>query len=695
MQRRAFLPLLAAASAADSAEVRYRSYSAVFPGFLSSLAEKCYRLRSAKIAALNNDAAIRERQRYIRETLWRMIGGRPADSPLNARVTASFERSGYRVENVIYESRPGLHIPANLYIPTTHRPPFPGILFQMGHSLNGKAYPSYQRCCQALARLGYLVLAFDPMGQGERAYYPARDSNQTRLSSSDDEHTLPGRQLLLAGTTSTQIQLWDAVRSLDYLASHPQVDSTRLGSTGQSGGGTLTMLLAAVDDRLSAAVVCCGNTENIACAGFVPPGSTDDAEQNLIDGGPLTIDRWDLLYPFAPKPLLCLASARDFFGTYSPNYLASGREEFARLAGVYRTLKQENRVAWDEIALPHALSLAFRLRIYQWFGQWLKPASQLFQAEPPTEPEPDQRLLASPTGNVVRDFKGKTPLALAREAAVGTEAPVTTGELKRLLRLDEPPSNPMFSIISTVPGQGGIQIDAAEVQSVAGVWLPAWLFSSGSADNARPALVIVEPGGRASRWQEDALYQALAAKGYFVCAADVRGIGDLRPQVSPGAPGYASSHSSEENYAWASLVLGKPLIGQRTTDLLTLLAAVKRHPRARGRRIVLAASGSLTAPALMAAALSTDADAVYLHRGLVSYRTVLDKEEYTHTLANFIPGILNRFDLPAIAKFAAPRKIVLSSPVDASGGPATPVTASSNVEWRRNAGWDASSFDAL
>ena len=90
------------------------------------------------------------------------------------------------------------------------------------------------------------------------------------------QHTRAGRQMLLKGDSSMRMQTWDAVRSLDYLAAHPLVDPRRLASTGQSGGGTNTMLLAAVDDRLAAAAVSCGNTENIASADFNPPGSTDD-----------------------------------------------------------------------------------------------------------------------------------------------------------------------------------------------------------------------------------------------------------------------------------------------------------------------------------------------------------------------------------------------------------------------------------
>src|SRR5207253_9032759 len=174
--------------------------------------------------------------------------------------------------------------------------------------------------------------------QGERTYYPGVKPSRSRLAGgADDEHTVPGKQMLLIGDSSVRLQTWDAVRSLDYLASHPLVDPKRLAATGQSGGGTNTMLLAAVDDRLAAVAVASGITENFACANFNPPGSTDDGEQNLIASGPAAFDRWDLLYPVAPKPLLVLVSQRDFFGTYSPNYLTSGNEEFQKLRRIYQT----------------------------------------------------------------------------------------------------------------------------------------------------------------------------------------------------------------------------------------------------------------------------------------------------------------------------------------------------------------------
>src|SRR5450759_770588 len=264
MTRRNLMWLAAARSLAQTGfpGVAYRDYARCLPDYLRDQAAGAYQARNAELAKLTTAEAVRRRQAWARETLWKLVGGRPEPTPLKARTVGSFARDGYKVEKVLYASRPELLIPANLYIPTTGKPPYPGVLFQMGHTLNGKAYDSYQRCCQGLTKLGYLVLALDPMGQGERTYYPDGTLRRTRLPSADDEHTLPGKQMLLLGDTSSRLQVWAAIRRLDYLAAHPLVDPQRLASTGQSGGATVTMLLLAADDRLAAAVVCSGNTEN-------------------------------------------------------------------------------------------------------------------------------------------------------------------------------------------------------------------------------------------------------------------------------------------------------------------------------------------------------------------------------------------------------------------------------------------------
>lgn len=642
MRRRDALLGLVAGAASLRAE-RFRTYARCLPDFLSSLAAEAYHRRGQALAGLTGPAAIGARQKWVRQTLWRLIGGQPERTPLNIHPSGGFARDGYRVEIFSFESRPGVRIPANYYIPAQARGPMPGILFQMGHSLNGKAYASYQKCCQGLARLGYAVLAFDPMGQGERTYYLVGDA--------DEEHSRPGRQMLLVGDTATRLQLWDAVRALDVLASRPEVDASRLGSTGQSGGGTLTMLLAAADDRLACAAVSCGNTENFACAGFLPPGSTDDAEQNFVDAGPAGFDRWDLLYPLAPKPLLVMVSERDSFGTYSPNYVRSGEEEFARLKRVYTTLGKAGNLEWRATALPHALSHALRVETYNFFERRLRGATRPV-VEPEVKPEPDELLLAGVKAT-------RTPMPAPAPGAASAAG------LRHLLRLG--PSRPARVTLMGRESGERCQIETLEVESEAGVFLPAYLFRPLTETPPGPLLLLLEPGGRTRQWREDGLCHALAAAGTTVCAFDVRGIGELSPEAGRGNVYYALPHAKEEAYAWASLMLGRPLLGQRVADILAMAEALTAYRRTP--RTILAASGAMAVPALCAAALAPGIQTTYLSGGLATWASLLEGDDYTESFANFLPGVLRETDLPRVAQTLAPRRLVLAGAVDGRGTP--------------------------
>jgi len=673
----------------------YREYSRCLPDYVRALAQKAYQWRNEEIARLTTPDAVHARQRWARETFWKLAGGEPERTPLEARTVGSFEREGYRVEKVLYQSRPELYVSANLYVPTHGVPPYPAVLFQMGHSRNGKAYDVYQRCCQGLARLGYVVLAFDPMGQGERVYYPDASGVNSRLSSPDNEHTVPGKQMLLYGDTSTRLQVWDAIRSLDYLAGLPMVDAKRIGTTGQSGGGTLSMFLMAVDDRLAAAVVCSGNTENVACANFNPPGSTDDAEQDFIGSGPLGFDRWDTMYPFAPKPLLVTVSDHDFFGTYSPAYITNGWEEFQKLQKVYEVLGHADRLAWSDSPLPHSLAYDTRLKVYNWFERWLKGSEQPIEQEPPVAPEEDRTLWVAESGSVVRTFGSVTPFAMNKAHAVEK----TPADLRALIGVAEPTGAPLATL-RRVPSRE-VDVEAVEVQSAAQVWVPAWLFLPRGRKSDNPVVLALEPGGRNRQWPEGQLYQSLAVRGYPVCVPDVRGIGDLAPEFGRGNPQQAEEHEHENEYAWAGLIFGRPLVGQRVSDILALVAGCEKHPALQGRRIVVAARGKLTVPALFAAALDKDkrVSDLYLAGGLVSFRSVVDTDNYDCPFANFVPNLLRHTDLPEVAAALAPRRLTLAGTVDAAGhamdsGAVRSFYTGSHLTIRDKADWDVNVLSA-
>ncbi|MBI2685444.1 MAG: acetylxylan esterase [Acidobacteria bacterium] len=665
MNRRQWLQLVSAAATAQEAPpypgIPYRQYAHCLPAYLKELALGAYRRRNDDLAKLTTPDLVNERRRWARQKFWSLIGGQPERTPLNARITGTLERATYRIDKVVFESRPGLHVTGNLYVPSRPRRAMAAILVQMGHAPQGKAYPSYQRLCQGLAKLGFVAFGFDPMGQGERIYYPDSTGKRTRTGSVDDEHSTAGRQMLLTGDTASRLQTWDAVRALDYLHTLPFIDRARIGTTGQSGGGTDSMFLIAVDDRIAVAALSSAISENYACASFVSPGSTDDAEQNILDSAPNNFDRWDLLYPFAPKPLLISVSDKDFFGTYSPQYIASGWEEFQKLKKIYDILGKPEQVAWASTPLPHSLAYDSRLQIYNWFLHWFRADAKGVAEEPATQPEPDDALLCTESGSTVKSLNSVTPHQINKRRA-GRNTPLP---LDRLLRLDRPPAATYQTLRRTI--SRGVEIEALEIPSAPHVFLPAWLFLARPARNGQPVIVILDPSGRNTDWHEGELYQSLALQGFAVCVPDLRGLGDMVPEMGPGNPRHARSHNEEEAYAWAGLILGKPMLGQRTADILSVVRAVKAHPALATRAVLVAAQGKLTVPAQCASALTPHINRLFIAGGLVSFRSVVETENYGHAFANFVPGFLDHTDLPDIAAQSQARKIVLAGMLDGAG----------------------------
>jgi dienelactone hydrolase len=640
----------------------FRDYSRCLASYLSELAATATRKRDAALSKLTSPAAVRARQIEVRATLWKLIGGEPERTPLNPRITGTLTRAGYRVDKVVYESRPNLFVSANLYVPSEGQDPFPGVLFQSGHAWEGKAYPSYQRCCLGLVQLGFVVLAFDPMGQGERINYLNESGSESRLPDCDAEHTVPGRQMLLFGDSATRFQLWDAMRSLDYFLSLPIVDSKHVASVGHSGGATVTMLLAAADDRLSAAVVSMGNTENMIASQFRAPGATDDAEQDFVNAGSQGFDRWDLFYPLAPKPLLIWPSDRDFYATYSPDYVSNGWREYQKLRNVYALLGRTERLAWADTPLPHALAYDSRMRVYNWLTRWLKSDIQPVAKEPDVKPEPPSELWATDSGSVVRSLKSSTPFTI-NSASTPKREPF---RLESLLKVDLAKPVERAKAIGRVKSRN-VLVEVLEIQSDPVVWIPAFLLTPDNVSRGKSLLIVLDPHGNDQLWFHPEVDQVLPEDSGVICSADVRGVGSLRPGFSPGAAEYEMGHEQEENYAWGSLFLGRPLVGQRVTDLLAVVRALAKDDGMAGRSIFVAASGKLTVPAIFAAALEPSIAGLYLHGGLVSFQNVVETQIYHHPFANFVPNLLNHTDLPDLVAALAPRRVVLAGVVDASG----------------------------
>ena len=349
----------------------------------------------------------------------------------------------------------------------------------------------------------------------------------------------------------------------------------------------------------------------------------------------------------------------------------------------------EARLTGDPETSIRGLAYDSRLKIYNWFLRWFQPERRPVEEEPATEPEPEKTLWATDSGSVVRSLASETPFSLNRRR------PAATGpDFRDCLRAVFP-SSARLSVLNRARWRD-VDVLAVELESEPGVWLPAWLYQP--RERARKVAVLLEPSSRNTRWHEGEMYHALARQGVAVCVPNLRGIDDLRPELMRGAVRYAGTHNGEENYAWASLMLGRPLVGQRTTDVLAVVAALRAYEHLAGLELGVAAAQRLTVPALFAAALDSAIQALYLSQGLVSFASVVEQEDYNHSLANFAPRLLHSTDLPALAaSIQAPRRITLAGAVDGRGKPAAGVEVrklygAANMRVLEAPGWSSESI---
>jgi hypothetical protein len=386
--------------------------------------------------------------------------------------------------------------------------------------------------------------------------------------------------------------------------------------------------------------------------------------------------------------MLIWPSDRDFYATYSPNYVTNGWEQFQKLKAIYSVLGRPEDVKWADTPLPHSLAYDSRLLIYNWFSRWLKHDSAPVRDEPPVSPEPVSALLATESGSVVRSLRSKTPFLLNKERKVNR----TPASLESLTGAERPAAGLSSKTLAKVRS-GKVIVEALEVNSATGVWLPIWLLTPDDAPKDKPVLLVLDPLEAERLWFQPDADAVLAPGDPVICAADVRGVGALVPEYSPGAHGYAAWHEQEENYAWGSLILGKPLVGQRVTDILALVSALKRPVR-------IAASGKMTIPALFAAALDRNIESLYLAGGLLSFQDIVDTEDYKHPFANFVPEFLNHTDLPELTAALAPRRVVIAGPVNARDATlgqetAAQIYAGANITLEPQADWSAARLIAF
>lgn len=248
----------------------------------------------------------------MRNGFIKSLGGIPYDNslPLNAKTTNVIEEDDLVIENVIFEARPSVYVTANLYLPKQRKEKCGAVLFQLGHSDEGKTCAQYQRVARAIASCGVIVMVMDPVGQGERWSYYEKELNNAAVYATTTEHDYAGIQCVLTGDSIARYFIADAMRAVDYLVSRPEVDGEKIGATGSSGGGTATCHAMICDPRIKAAAP---GTFVTTRHEYYYSGNAQDAEQIWLGATKAGFDHHEVLMCFAPKPLLILTVASDFF----------------------------------------------------------------------------------------------------------------------------------------------------------------------------------------------------------------------------------------------------------------------------------------------------------------------------------------------------------------------------------------------
>ncbi|MEX2263829.1 MAG: prolyl oligopeptidase family serine peptidase [Bryobacteraceae bacterium] len=628
------------------------------------------RLRSIEAESLKAKAALATKAdaeayvQAVRRKIRKCFGPDPERTPLNARVAGTVERDAYRIEKVIFESRPGFLVTANLYVPKGRQFPLPGVVGTCGHSANGKAGGTYQAFSQGLARLGYVVLIFDPIGQGERMQY-VDASLKPRLGEGTREHLHAGNQQFLVGESFAMWRAWDGIRALDYLLSRKEVDPKQVGVTGNSGGGTMTTWLCGLDPRWTMAAPSCfvttfrRNMENELSA---------DTEQCPPKALALGLDHDDFIAAMAPRPVILLGKERDYFD-------ARGHEEaYLRLKRLYRLLGAEESIARFRGPGPHGFSQDNREAMYGWFNRVTGISDA--KTEPELTMEKDETLYCTPRGQVaelnsrtVYSFTKKKSEDVARKRQP-LRGSALTEAMTRVLRLPDRGGASDFRILRPRTRRQYPQPHAATyaVETEPGIHAIVYrlsgepLLSQPPRGQDRAVLYVSHHSSDAELRDEPLIGELLAAEpsaAFFTC--DVRGIGDSRPGTG-NENSFLNPYGTEYFYAVHSIMLDYPYAAQRTFDILRVLDWLRAYGHTQ---VHLAAKGWGAIPATFASLLSDQVAQVTLKNALSSFSEVAESESYSWPLSAFIPGLLELFDLPDCYKALESKRLRMADPLQA------------------------------
>ncbi|MGE0607825.1 MAG: alpha/beta hydrolase family protein [Pirellulales bacterium] len=620
--------------------------------FYASLQAEAYAAldrRDAAYEQLETPEQIAAYQQRLKEFFVAQLGGFPQRTPLNAQVMGKLESSDHRIEKILFESQPGHHVTANLYLPLGDGP-FPAVLVSSGHSRTGKTADYNQRFGIMLARQGLAAFCYDPIGQGERSQI-LNEQGQPQFNGTTHEHFLIGVGSILVGGNTARFRVWDAIRSMDYLASRPDIIADKMGMTGCSGGGTLTSYAMALDDRLVCAAPACYLT---TFRRLIETNGPQDAEQNIFGQLAFGMDQPDYVLMRAPRPTLISATTQDFFdiqGTW--NNLRQAKRLYARLGF-------PERVDLVEAQGPHGVQPANLAAIGQWMRRWLLSQDGTVATDEYAI-RPEAELLCTESGQVLLlpDERSAFDLNVAREQQLAAARAAfwkksTPDEARRAVR-SVVQVRPLADMpVATREKAGKVQrdgyhIDKLLLQTDSGVPLPALTFHP--PEPRDDAYLYLHEGGKQADAAPGGPIETLVRQGYVVVAIDLRGQGETAG-ASPDAL------LGEWKSFYLAYLLGKSVVGLQTEDTLAAGRFIAHYQTEKPRQVHLLGVGQAAIPALHAAALEPGLfDTVTLRGAPRDWSSIIGQPAPMGQLTSTVHNVLATYDLPDLLKLLPPEKV--------------------------------------
>ncbi len=594
--------------------------------------------------AIKNIKALDRRRRMMRKKFIEALGGLPPmDTSLNAMVTGRIEEKGFHIEKIIFESRPKVFVTANLYIPDGITKPRGAVLFVCGHGYEAKGYKNYQAVCRYLVRAGLVVMAQDPVGQGERLSYYEPSLKRTTVTWGTREHDYAGSQCLAVGDSLARYFVHDAMRGIDYLSGRPEVDRKKIGITGNSGGGTQTCMIMMCDPRIAAAAP---GTFLMNRRTYMYAAGAQDAEQIWPGTTALGFDHEDVLLMMAPKPVRVLAVTSDFFP----------------IEGTRQTVRRSRRF-WAMYGRKNDLDLVEDFSTHEYTRNLARAAAEFFSKhllgkkvtvpDRDIEPIDNSKLWCTKSGQVRGEIPGakfifEENLERIKKLAGSKKTAAAKWLRERVFSFRKPCDlNPRFFHKDTM---NDLSVQICLWWSQEGIFNCGMMFRDYRFEGKDlPVTVAVWDKGTTSLQPHIKWLRRTCQAGRAVLVLDVSGVGMLTPNKLSDHETrefYGSIHKFNDDLVW----LNDSIAALRVYDVIRCLDMLEAWPKTKARDIRFYAHGRQGIYAKLAALLDKRIKKVETSEekgGLISW--AVSRHYDAHDVRSvIIPGMLKYFSLEAI-----------------------------------------------